>query len=210
MIKRFFKLIYFLFLASLAVIALFLVLSVFPIKGSYQTFVVQSGSMEPKIKTGSVAVVKQANNYQVNDIITFGPAGKGKTSTTHRIIEIKETNGKKEFVTKGDVNNAPDQRAVAQDEIIGKVLFSVPYIGYAVSAAQKPIGFVLIIVVPSVFIIYDEAHKIGKEIKRKINHKKRTKKAEATRQENDTVSNINIKEIKTTGISDESNKPPNQ
>lgn len=208
MIKRFFKLVYFLFFVSLAAIALLLVLSVFPIKESFQTFVVQSGSMEPKIKTGSVAVVKPADNYQVNDIITFGPVSKKETPTTHRIVEINEENGKKEFITKGDTNNAPDQRVVAADEIIGKVLFSVPYAGYAVSAAQKPIGFVLIIVIPAVIIIYDEMNKIKKEIKRKLDYKKREGKAKETRQENNVEPNIRIKEIKTSGIANEENMPP--
>jgi len=41
--------------------------------------------------------------------------------------------------------------------------------GYAVVAARQPYGFFLIIVVPALFIIYDEAVRIRQEIKKKSN-----------------------------------------
>lgn len=171
--KKVFKIIYYLILAVIAIVALFLIFSVVPIKGGYKTLVVLSGSMEPKIHTGSVVAVKPAREYKVGDVITFGENTKTKTPTTHRIFEIKEANGVKSYITKGDGNNAPDQKPVTQAEIIGKVLFSVPYAGYAVAAAQKPIGFMLIIVIPAVIIIYDEAQKIKKEIIIKLKEKKK-------------------------------------
>jgi len=48
---------------------------------------------------------------------------------------------------------------------VGKVLFSVPFVGYAVDFAKKPMGFALIIVVPAAIIIYDEIKKIIQELK---------------------------------------------
>lgn len=174
--KKIFKTIYYLVVAIIALIALFLIFSVIPIKGGYKTMVVLSGSMEPKIHTGSVVAIKPEKEYGVGDVITFGESSKTKTPTTHRIFEIKDENGVKTYTTKGDANNAPDQKTVTQAEILGKVLFSVPYAGYAVVAAQKPIGFVLIIVVPAVIIIYDEALNIKKEIVKKMDYRKRIKK----------------------------------
>ncbi len=50
--------------------------------------------------------------------------------------------------------------------MIGKVLFSVPYAGYVVAAAQKPYGFLLIIIIPAVLLIGDEARKIFSELKK--------------------------------------------
>ena len=165
-------------MAAIAVTALFLILSVVPIKGGYKTLVVLSGSMEPKIHTGSVVAIKAEKEYKIGDVITFGENTKTKTPTTHRIFEIKETDGMKSYITKGDANNAPDQKPVSEKEILGKVLFSVSYVGYAVAAAQKPIGFLLIVVVPAVIIIYEEAQNIKKEIIKKIDYKKRVKKRE--------------------------------
>ncbi|MDQ1284299.1 MAG: signal peptidase [Patescibacteria group bacterium] len=175
MFSKIFKIIYYLILAVIAVIALTLVLSVFSV-GGMKTLVVLSGSMEPAIRTGSVILVKPAAEYKVGDIVTFGESGKSKTPTTHRIFEIKEVDGKKAYVTKGDANNSPDQKTVSQGEIIGKLITGAPYVGYAVAAAQKPVGFVLIVIVPAVIIIYDEAQKIKKEILLKLDYRRRIKK----------------------------------
>ena len=126
-----------------------------------------SGSMEPAIKTGSVAAVKPSDNYKIGDIITFGEMSKTKTPTTHRIYDMRVQEGKPVYITKGDANNAPDAREIQKRDIIGKVLFDVPYVGYAVDAAKKPFGFMLIIIVPAAIIIYDEIRKIIKEIKKR-------------------------------------------
>ncbi len=156
-------------------VAVLLIWSALPIKNGPKVFIVQSGSMEPAIKTGGVVVVKSSGDYKVGDVITFGPYSKIKAPTTHRIYEIKEQNGVQTFTTKGDANNAPDQRVIRKSDIVGKVLLDVPYVGYAVAAAKKPIGFALIIIVPAAIIIYDEIRKIWIEI-RKL--KKKNKKDE--------------------------------
>jgi signal peptidase I len=177
-LKTIWKGFYYLLIAVIALVAIFLILSAFPIKGGYKSFIVLSGSMEPKIKTGSVVIVKPDKEYQLGDVITFGENTKTKKPTTHRIVEIIEEKDEKSYVTKGDANNAEDGSPVEEDEILGKVLFSVPYFGYAVSAAQKPIGFMLIIVIPAVIIIYDELLNIKKEISKKIDYRNRMKKRE--------------------------------
>ena len=162
-----FKIIYYLFVAFVIVIAFLLIVSVFPITGNYKLFIVQSGSMEPAIKMGSIVVVKPAKEYKIGEVITFGPYSKAKVPTTHRIYDIRVVSGEPIYITKGDANNAPDHREITKKEVIGKVLFSIPYLGYAVDFAKKPIGFVLIILVPTAIIIADEVKNIVKEIKRK-------------------------------------------
>ena len=87
--------------------------------------------------------------------------------TTHRIMDIRVEGGKPVYTTQGDANNAPDMREVKENEVIGKALFSIPYLGYAVDFAQRPIGFAIIIIVPAVMIIGDEIKKIIKEVKKK-------------------------------------------
>jgi len=164
-VMKYLKTIYYVFLGAIAVIALLLVVSAFPITGNYKFLVVQSGSMQPEIKMGSVVAVKPSDNYKIGDIITFGEMSKTKTPTTHRIIEMRAVEGKYLYTTKGDANNAPDQNEVNQDKVIGKVLFDIPYVGYAVAEARKPVGFTILIVVPAVIIVYDEIKKIISEIK---------------------------------------------
>ncbi|RLC63842.1 MAG: signal peptidase I, partial [Chloroflexi bacterium] len=85
----------------------------------------------------------------------------------HRIYDIEVVEGKPVYITKGDANNAPDNRKITKKDIVGKVLFDVPYLGYAVETARKPIGFVLLIIVPAGIIVYDEIRKIVGEIKKR-------------------------------------------
>jgi signal peptidase len=154
-------------IAFIVLVAILLIFSAFPIPGNYKVLVVQSGSMEPKIKTGSMVVVKPAQDFKIGDVITFGPYSKTKAPTTHRIYDMKVVGGEAVYITKGDANNAPDTREIKKADIVGKVLFSVPYLGYAVDFAKKPIGFALLIIVPAALIIVDEIKKIYAEIKKK-------------------------------------------
>ena len=165
--KNVWKIAYYIVLVFIVAVALLLIVSVFPIPGNYKVMTVLSGSMEPTIKMGSVVVVKPAKDYKVGDIITFGPYSKTKPSTTHRIYEIKNVNSKKVYITKGDANNAPDNREVRKEDILGKVIFSVPYFGYLASFAQKPYGFATLIIIPAILIIADQIKVIVKEIKKR-------------------------------------------
>ncbi|MBU4482192.1 signal peptidase I [Candidatus Parcubacteria bacterium] len=151
----------------IVIIALFLIITIFPLPKNYKVLTVLSGSMQPAIKTGSLVIVKPVAEYKINDIITFGKISKTEVPTTHRIFDIKLQEGKPIYITKGDANNSPDMKEVLQKQIIGKVLFSIPFAGYIVSAVQKPAGFAIIIILPAIFIMYDEIKKVIKEIKNK-------------------------------------------
>jgi len=162
---KIFQIIYYIFIAFIVAVALLLIVSILPITGNYKVMTVISGSMAPAIKMGSVVIVKPASDYKIGDVITFGPYSKTKAPTSHRIYDIKVVDGQPVYITKGDVNNAPDARELQKRDIVGKVLFSVPFVGYAVDFAKKPMGFALIIVVPAAIIIYDEIKKIIQELK---------------------------------------------
>lgn len=163
------KIIYYIVVAFIVLVALLLIISVLPITGNYKVMTVISGSMEPTIKTGSVVTVKPIDNYKIGDIITFGPYSKTKAPTTHRIYEIKVVGGQPVYITKGDANNAPDTREIQKKDIIGKVLLAVPYMGYAVDFAKKPMGFALIIIIPAALIVVDELKKILKKLRKRSN-----------------------------------------
>ena len=123
--------------------------------------------MEPVLKTGSIVVVKPAPDYRTGDIITFASYGGTKIPTTHRIQEIQGQGDQAVYITKGDADNAADRETVKRSDIVGKVLFDVPFAGYAVGAAKKPLGFALIVIVPAAIVIFDEATKIYAELKKK-------------------------------------------
>lgn len=165
--KKLGRTIYYIFIAFIVAVALLLIVSVFPIPGNYKVMTVLSGSMEPTIKMGSVVVIKPQEEYKVGDVITFGSYSKTKPPITHRIYQIKEVNGKKVYITKGDANNAPDNREVKEKDILGRVIFSVPYFGYLASFAQKPYGFATLIIIPAILVIADQIKVIVKEIKKR-------------------------------------------
>jgi len=162
-----FKIIYYIFLTFIVAIALLLIISVFPITGNIKFFIVQSGSMEPAIKMGSIVMIKPVDEYKIDDVISFGEVTRIKSPTTHRIYDMKVIEGNPIYITKGDANNAPDQREVRKRDILGKVLLDIPYLGFAVNFAKKPMGFVLIIGIPAVVIISDEVRKIYEEVKKR-------------------------------------------
>lgn len=179
--KKISKTIYYLFFGAIGAVALFLASSILPIPGGVKFFVVQSGSMEPSIRTGGVVVVRPVAEYRVGDVVTFRSNGGKNVPTTHRIVEIKDGR----YVTKGDANDNQDTGEVTGNKILGRVLFDVPYLGYAVRAAKTPYGFIAIIVIPAAIIIFDELKKIYYEVKkiRKKGGEAESAPAEADRQE---------------------------
>ena len=168
MIKALGKTAYYTFLGFLGVLVFAILSTLFPIPGNFQMLVVQSGSMEPNIQTGSVVVMRPAADYGVGDVITFGPVTKTKPPTTHRIISAQDEG----YTTKGDANENVDPKTVARRDVLGKVLFHVPYFGFVLDFARQPLGFALIIGVPAAIIIGDELRKIFVEVKRLVKEKK--------------------------------------
>jgi len=164
---KIFKIGYYGLLAVLIFLAILFIGSMIPIPGNYKMMTVLSGSMEPAIKTGSIVVSKSFSNYKIGEIITFQLSSASKTPTTHRIVEMEVQEGNPLYTTKGDANNAPDREVVQGKQIIGKVVLNIPFLGYAVNFVKKPIGFLLIIIVPAGIIMLDEVKKIYKELKKK-------------------------------------------
>lgn len=159
------------FLVLLVLLGVFVVFSFVPFPGNYKIFTVQSGSMEPTIKTGSLIFVRPEADYNVGDIVTRRTTDP-KVTITHRIVSREELNGQIAFETKGDANNAPDGEKFTKDGIIGKEVFKLPYVGYPVGYAKTTPGLILLIIVPAVIIIYDEMNKIKEEIKKKFQYRR--------------------------------------
>ncbi|OGD57069.1 signal peptidase I [Candidatus Beckwithbacteria bacterium RIFCSPHIGHO2_12_FULL_47_17] len=158
-LKRVGKIIYWFILAGLGLVAIFVGISGLNLPGGYKLFTVQSGSMQPAFKIGSLVVVKPAGEYVIGEVITFKNA---PTPTTHRIQNISEGI----YTTKGDANDAPDSEPARREQILGKVVLAVPYAGFPVAFAKSKEGFMLLIVIPATIIIYGEILNIKNEIKK--------------------------------------------
>ena len=125
---------------------------------------VYTGSMEPAIPVGSVVVIKPVNpeTLKTGDIICFKLESESTTTVTHRIINVTDEG----FTTKGDANEDPDQWTVKKENVIGKLVFTIPYFGYIGYFVRTPIGLILLIVLPASLIIILEIRNIIKELKK--------------------------------------------
>lgn len=162
---KFFNILYIAFIAVLIAFGALLAASYVGV-GGVSVKIVQSGSMEPAIKTGSVVIVKSVSDYEVGDVITFVFSPTDQIPTTHRVVEEKTVSGQPRYITKGDANEDRDPRDVLERNVIGKVFLSIPYLGYILDFARKPLGFGLLIGIPAAYIVFEEVMKIVSEVRR--------------------------------------------
>ncbi len=102
----------------------------------FQIYTVISGSMAPALTAGTVVYVlpKNCDAIQEGDIITFLHRESG-ICVTHRVLE--KHGDRRTFTTKGDANELPDGAETAYADVVGKVTFAVPYLGYAAVALES-------------------------------------------------------------------------
>ena len=131
--------------------------------GGFRLYVVESGSMTPKIGVGSVILVKKVSVYRKNDVVTFAQSGRKNVAVTHRIVGIETDSTGAVYTTKGDHNEDPDAEKVPQKDVIGKVILSLPLFGYFVGFSKTIHGFYLLVVVPACIIIFGELKTIAAE-----------------------------------------------
>lgn len=107
---------------------------IFRITG-HEAFIVESGSMEPVIKTGSLAIVDTNDKVPVKGKIMTFELSDGIT-VTHRIVKSNRSS----YVTKGDANNMEDLNEITEDQIIGTCVFSIPGLGYLAAVLLRPVS----------------------------------------------------------------------
>jgi len=98
----------------------------------YKPVAVYSGSMEPRIPVGGLALDRAipSKDVRVGDVITFSdPYVKGRL-VTHRVSDVLETPRGLAYRTKGDANPARDPWTIRLAGQVGRVSFSVPFAGY--------------------------------------------------------------------------------
>jgi signal peptidase len=154
---------YWLFFTVLLFLAGFLLICGFLEKKNFRLLVVQSGSMEPTIQRLAIVGVKKTTKLEIGDIITFVEADSTRL-VTHRLVEYQEKEGREIFITKGDANDDADSYLPTKDQIIGKVVVNIPYLGYLVNFSRSQNGLILMVILPATLIIVSELLNIKKEI----------------------------------------------
>lgn len=137
----------------------------------FQIYTILSGSMEPTYHVGSLIYIKPISekDIKVDDVITFKLSE--KTVATHRIIEVIKEDGETLYRTKGDANETEDGKLTPYKDVLGKVEFSIPILGYISHYMEKPIGriTVLLIGVTAIVLLYMLENLTGtKEVKKVV------------------------------------------
>lgn len=125
----------------------------------YSAYIIISESMVPKININDAVINFRIDKekIKIGDVITFissSPVSNGIT-VTHRVIDIVKNSeaGDIAYRTKGDNNFSPDSSFVKEKDVIGKVTFIFPKIGYFQNFLSKNIGMVFVVIFFCVFVI---------------------------------------------------------
>ncbi len=171
-----------LFLILLATILVYYVISskIYEIKGKkHEPFIslytIISPSMEPNINVYDVVITKKtnANDIKEGDVITFissSTLGEGLT-ITHRVKSVIKTDKDVKFRTQGDNNPIPDSALVTSENLLGKVIFKIPFLGYIQFMLQSKSGWLFALLIPAIIIVIYDVVKVIKlsNVKQRLN-----------------------------------------
>lgn len=116
------------FVVLVAVLAI-----VVPALSGSTTYTILTRSMEPSMPPGTMIVVTPtpASELRIGDAITYQIESGKPDVITHRIISIIHvSDGTLRFTTQGDNNAAADETDVIEEQLRGKVWYSIPYLGW--------------------------------------------------------------------------------
>lgn len=135
----------------------------------FRTFVILSSSMDPDIKKHDMIVITKVNeeDLEERDAITFLvyiPEVGAKSYVTHYIGDITEDgSGTTIYKTQGAsksegdydewTDESGDPYEITFDDIEGRYLFRIPYVGYVINGLTDPI-FVGLLVLNGVIIYF--------------------------------------------------------
>lgn len=121
----------------------------------YRVYAVKTASMHPDIKQGSIAIAKKLNADEVFDELTIGSDIVFRTSSgntlTHRVIMLDEENDR--LQTQGIREGSTKDAEISSSNVLGKVSFSIPLIGYLVMLIQSTYFIILAICGIAIYVI---------------------------------------------------------
>ncbi|MEG0307971.1 MAG: signal peptidase I [Clostridium sp.] len=124
------------------------------------SYTVLTGSMKPVINPGDMVIVKKVSvdKLNVGDIITFT---NNNNSITHRITSISLEG----ITTKGDDNDTEDLGKITGVELTGKVIITIPKIGYAFNIFYNKLNVSIFVVLGGILIVFQiiKSKKVVKE-----------------------------------------------
>ncbi len=101
----------------------------------FTPYAIKTQSMEPEIPVNSLAYVSsiEFDELKTGDIITY--VAEDGVTVTHRIVSID--NSERMLRLKGDNNEFPDALSVKESQVLGKVIFTIPFLGHITNLFDK-------------------------------------------------------------------------
>jgi signal peptidase I len=144
--------------AALLLLVGALLIGAAPALFGYESLVVLSGSMRPAIEVGDLLVVGPVapDRIKVGDVLSYRTAERPDIVVTHRVVGISlDPQGRLSVQTKGDANDSVDTVSVDQGSLVGRVLYSIPRLGYVVEFTKRPQGRIAWVGVPGLLLALD-------------------------------------------------------
>lgn len=153
----------------------------------FRAYVITTDSMKPNINVGDIIIIQKTedNDLYPNDVVTY------RLSTeleriTHRIVDKTEDI----YITKGDNNKLVDKNIVSYENIEGKVIFKIPFIGKIFLNAENLFYALFLTVIILTLYLYQRRFMNKSQIRRA-----KKKQADALRKESKLQKANGIKNI---------------
>ncbi len=119
--------------------------------------VVESESMIPTLQVGDLLVLQAQAPEDIiyGTIIVYNADWHGKP-IVHRVVEVQLVGSEYHYYTQGDNNSARDPGYRLYEDIVGVVVFVIPYIGYVTLFLHQPYGLAIVIVLFAALLILPE------------------------------------------------------
>lgn len=151
--------------AAMAVAALLVAAIALPLAFGARPHTVLTGSMEPAIAPGDVVVDERVApaEARVGDVVTFRDPEDQSRLITHRVRSIRRAGSHLWFVTQGDANNTTERWRIAADGELGRVAYTVPWVGHVAVVTHTPLGLAVLLIVPLLLLALDELARIWRQ-----------------------------------------------
>ena len=125
---------------------------------------VESDSMKPTFSKGDLIICKEIddlNSLKEGDVITFWTVIDGqRVKNTHRIVEVEDNDGSRNFITRGDNNSVNDTSPAYSGDLIGKwTETKISGVGKVLNFMRTKKGFFICIVLPMALFFLFELYK---------------------------------------------------
>lgn len=134
------------------------------LRTDYPLLAVASGSMVPTLNEGDLIIVQGVVDastivaeHGTGDVIVFHKPGDPEQLIVHRAVEKWEDGAVWKFTTRGDANSGDDHwiRPVEETDIVGKVVWGIPYLGHIPLFVRTTNGMMIIVILIVILVLLE-------------------------------------------------------